>query len=80
MVPCSSRHDAEYKTSRLTSLGVRQLVHFQIELSPSRARKVLSYIVNRQSRSCQEIVLFSLINFQDIFETMKAQKDKKTKP
>ena len=54
--------------------------HFQIEISPRRARQSLSCFVNRQSRSFQEIVSFSLFDFLDSFQTLKAQTDKKTQP
>ena len=73
--------DAEkYKANCPTVLRARNFFHFQIEISPRRARQSLPYFVNRQSRSFQEIVLFSLFPFLDSFQTLKAQKDKKTQP
>ena len=40
----------EYKAYCLAVLGARNFFHFQIEISPRRARQSLSYFVNRQSR------------------------------
>ena len=67
----------EYKANCPTVLGAQNFFHFQI-ISLRRARQSLSYFVNRQSRSIQEIVSFSLFDFLDGFQTLKAQKDKKT--
>ena len=70
----------EYKANCPTVLGARNFFHFQIEISTRRARQSLSCFVNRQSRSFQEIVSFSLFDFLDSFQTLKAQTDKKTQP
>ena len=40
----------EYKANCPTVLGARNFFHFQIEISPRRARQSLSCFVNRQSR------------------------------
>ena len=73
--------DAEdHKANCPTVLGAQNFFHFQIKISPPRARQSLSYFVNQQPRSIQEIVLFSLFNFLDSFQTLTAQKDKKTQP
>ena len=70
----------EYKTNCPTVLGARKFFHFQIKISPRRARQSLSYFVNRQSRWFQENLSFFLFDFLDSFQTLKAQKDKKTQP
>ena len=70
----------EHKTNCPTVLGARNFFHFQIEISPRRAQQSLSCFINRQSRSFQEIVSFSLFDFLDSFQTPKAQTDKKTQP
>ena len=70
----------EYKANCLTALGARNFFHFQIKIGPRRARQSLSHFVDRQSKSFQEIVSFSLFDFLDSFQTLKAQKDKKTLP
>ena len=67
----------EYKATCMTVLVARIFFHFQIEVSPCRARQSLSYFVNRPSRSFQEIVSFSLFDFLDSFQTLKAQKTRK---
>ena len=48
----------EYKANCPTVLGAQNFFHFQIEISLRRARQSLSYFVNRQSRSIQEIASF----------------------
>ena len=67
----------EYKANCPAVLGARNFFHFQIETSPRRARQSFSYFINRQSRSFQEIVSFSLFDFLDSFQTLKAQKMRK---
>ena len=70
----------EYKANRLTALGARIFFPFHIEIGARIARQSFSYFVNRQSKSFKEIVSFSLFHFLDSFQTLKAQKDKKTLP